>query len=292
MKQIIKLKNKIFLLFFFSTFSLSTFANDWKGTWNTTFGKMTVTTIQTRDITADMGDYILRGSISGNAANRTGKFSGNYMLKPGLNKPVSQVQHYRVLGSKGEFSFNLSATKQNFNGAYTTSANKDGIWKGSKVNVADISTKEPIPSYNRPNITPPSPATQDLVLWTGTWQTNKIGQLKIKWYSETHIEAKMYFKRGDYIRVADLKGGKDVTSGHNHKYFFGGPYKDSDGKEGHFFFTIDVHNDPSLNTFNGYIYIKDKRHKYGQLDNYSPYNINGITGTRTSSAVPNMNNYH
>lgn len=145
-----------------------------------------------------------------------------------------------------------------------------------------------MPSRDFPNITPTS---GEPVLWTGTWQTNKIGQLKIMWYSETHIEAKLFFMQGDYIRVADLRGGKDVASGFNHKYFFGGPYKDSDGKEGRFHFTVDVNNDPSLNTLTGYIYIKDNRYYNGQLNHYSPANINGITGTRTSSAVPNMNSY-
>lgn len=122
--------------------------------------------------------------------------------------------------------------------------------------------------------------------WKGTWSST-FGELSISSTQTRNIVADM----GDYIRVADLKGGKDVTSGFNHKYFFGGPYKDSDGKEGRFYFFIDVNNDPTLNSLTGYIYIKDKRHNYGQLDHYSPYNINGITGTRTSSAEPNMNKY-
>lgn len=289
MKCIIGAKNKYTLiLIIFLAGSLPALATDWKGTWNSTFGELSISSTQTRNIVADMGDYVLRGNISGNVTNRQGIFSGSYMLKPGLNKPVSQIQHHRVLGSSGRFSFNLSATKQNFNGTYTTSTNKEGTWKGTKVNVANISTREPIPTYNIQPITPP---TQEPVLWTGTWQTNKIGQLKIKWFSEEHIEAKLFYMQGDYIRVADLKGGKGVSPGYNQKYFFGGPYKDSDGKEGRFHFFIDVRNDPTLNSLTGYIYIKDKRYKSGQLDPNSPYNINGITGTRTSSAEPNMNKY-
>lgn len=290
MKSIIGAKNKYTLiLIIFLAGSLPAVATDWKGTWNSTFGELSISSTQTRNIVADMGDYVLRGNISGNATNRQGIFSGSYILKPGLNKPVSQIQHHRVLGSNGQFSFNLSATKQNFNGTYTTSTNKEGPWKGTKVNVANISTRDPIPTNNIQSITPP---TKEPVLWTGTWQTNKIGQLKIKWFSEEHIEAKLFYMQGDYIRTADLKGGKFIAaSGFNHKYFFGGPYKDSDGKEGRFHFFIDVNNDPSLNTLSGYIYIQDNRYYNGQLNHYSPANINGITGTRTSSAEPNMNKY-
>lgn len=122
--------------------------------------------------------------------------------------------------------------------------------------------------------------------WKGTWSST-FGELSISSTQTRNIVADM----GDYIRVADLKGGKGVSPGFNHKYFFGGPYKDSDGKEGRFYFFIDVNNDPTLNSLTGYIYIKDKRYKHGQLDPYSPYNIKGITGTRTSSAEPNMNKY-
>lgn len=134
MKRISNERNKfILLLIIFSAGILPAFATDWKGTWNTTFGEIAITSTQTRDITADMGDYILRGNISGDVVNRQGVFSGSYMLKPRLNKPVSRVQHHSVLGSRGQFSFKLSATKQNFNGTYTTSAtSREGIWKESK----------------------------------------------------------------------------------------------------------------------------------------------------------------
>lgn len=279
----------VLVLVIFSAFTLHAMATDWKGTWNSTFGEISITTTATRDIVADMGDYLLWGNITGNATNRTGVFSGSYMLKPYLNKPLSQIQHHNILGSRGQFSITLNSTKQSFSGTYIASVNnREGSWSGSKVNVASTSTTTESPVRSFSTITP---TKTEAVLWTGTWQTNKLGQLKIKWYSEDRIEAKLFFKRGDYIRAADLRGGKVAgMAGYNNKYAFVGPYKDSDGKEGQFFFLLDA-NDPQLNTLSGYIYIKDRSYKNNQLDHYSHHNINGITGTRTSSAEPNMSRY-
>ena len=294
MKSIIGAKNKykLFLIIFLAG-SLPAVATDWKGTWNSTFGKISISSTQTRNIVADMGDYVLRGNISGNATNRQGIFSGSYLLKPNV-RASTQNQVFRTLGQAGKFSFTLSDNKQSFTGTATSNSSaKSSTWKGDRINTVNTtSTQTPVGSIIErvPNLS--SGSSSQPVLWTGTWQTNKIGQLKIKWFSEEHIEAKLFYMQGDYIRTADLKGGKFIAaSGFNHKYFFGGPYKDSDGKEGRFHFFIDVNNDPSLNTLSGYIYIQDNRYYNGQLNHYSPANINGITGTRTSSAEPNMNKY-
>ena len=267
------------------TITTSLHASNWTGTWSTSFGEISINSKQLSNIVANMGDYVLKGSISSDAIQKDNIFSGTYMLKPNLKKTTTEIQHYSTLGPKGKFSFVLDATNQKYQGTFTnTQTNRDGFWTGSKIITAKTTTKKvesirgkPIPQVK---IEP--------VLWTGTWNTNKMGQIKIKWYSEDRIEAKLLFKSGDYIRTAELKGGKiSGLAGYNNKYAFAGPYKDTDGKEGFFYFQLNSKN-PTLNTFTGYIMIKDKKHRDGQLDNYSPYNINGITGTRTSSTEPDM----
>lgn len=67
MKCIIGAKNKYTLILItFLAGSLPAVATDWKGTWNSTFGELSISSTQTRNIVADMGDYVLRGNISGN----------------------------------------------------------------------------------------------------------------------------------------------------------------------------------------------------------------------------------
>lgn len=280
------------LLIIFSTITFSLEATEWTGKWISTFGEFSITSTQTTNVSADMGDYILSGSITRTQLAKNDTFSGTYTLKPRLNKPFNQVENYRTLGSSGKFTFKLTATKQEFKGTATpNSTNRATTWDGDKIIILDTSQTTQIPQIpNAANI-PKNTATEP-VLWTGTWKTNNLGQIKIKWYSEDHIEAKVYIKHGDLLIYADLKGGKRISmTGFHTKYNFVGPYQDTQGRKGTFYFTIYPTLDPDLNSFQGQVQISDKRHLNGQESNISPYNI-PVKATRISSSEPNMNNYN
>ncbi len=248
----------------FAAFTIQT--NKWEGTWDTSFGLLE---IQKNN---NFKGTFPKGSLTGKIIQ--GNLEGNYVRNVGTNDK-------HKLGQKGKFKFIMLEGDSKFEGYFMPEGHRTWLnekWIGTK-RLENLSIQiQPTQNINQ-------------ISWTGTWKTDKLGNLKVKVTDKDNIKGKG-FKKGsvDYILTSDLDGSNlNTISGNYSEKNFIGRFKNSEGKTGSFYFVLGWGTAKNLNEFTGYLEYDDQYHN-GKLIK-AKYKEN-ISGTRISSNMPSMTNYN
>jgi hypothetical protein len=279
MKKYINNLSVIGMLFFIS-FSTQTQAqiHDWTGKWNTTF----LGNNWELNITKSGDNY------TGTFPN--GKLVGKYNygdLIGTYTRTVNSLDR-TGMGKMGEFRFVMVDSKQKAYVGYYKPEGKDD-WQSDHWNGKRPAVPTLVQQIENKKIKERGEVMKDYVIknpivgWTGTWESIELGRIKIFVKDSKNITGK-YSKTitaPDYVKYGDLKGAT-VRS----EKRFEGSYVDGSGESGGFTFFLDENSDDK---FTGYIthLVLDKSRFPNE---YIKVNTN-VTGHRTSSSKPNMNDY-
>ena len=259
---------KIVLLCILGLFVLSFSTSDnWIGTWDTSFGTLTIK----KENNALVGSFP-RGTLNGKIKN--GAFEGQY------TRNVGKIDKHK-LGQKGEFKFTPNTAGDKFEGYFKPEGAR--TWLTEKW----IGTKQLAKMVVQPTTT----TIPTVISWTGTWQTDKIGKLKVFVTNKDKIEGKFFIQGSvDFIITGDLVGSNFNTAlGTSNQKNFIGRFKTSEGKAGYFYFVLGWGSAKNLNEFSGYLEYDDV-YKNGKIVTKSYKET--ITGKRISSDKPNMAAYN
>lgn len=268
MKNSIKILATVGIVFLLS-FSMYAQTDNWSGAWNTKYGKITISK-NGNDFTGSFP----KGKLF-DAREQDGMLLGRYTrMAPPYDKSS--------LGKKGEFRFILSADKKKFDGYHKSETDvKWGSvnWNGEKIIYELVGT---------PVIIPLNTLLAEEFKWTGTWESEQLGKIKILVTDKGNITGKCIKTKigSDYIKTVDLTGSTTGSDGRTSARTFGGRYVDSEGKSTYFTFYLDRTSDDK---FAGYIVFREL-----STSTFPPDYVDAsvyVIARRISSAKPNMNTY-
>lgn len=294
MKNSIKILATVGIIFLMS-FTTYAQSNDWTGKWNTTLAeRYTSKTLGELTITkSSNGEYIgvfPNGNIAGKMTP-SGDLIGMY------TRTVNSFDR-TGMGKMGKFRFVMYADKKSFIGYYQVEG-KD-VWQNDNWN-----GKRPISLYGniieeqaaKKEFEKRDKALQDFLnknkpapikSWTGTWETDLFGKLKIHEKNTANVVGKYRFQAyNNKITTGDLTGKvlKDNPGE------FEGDFNDSDGKSGQ----IKIRY-VNINNNNGYdfsgILIYNFTPEEKKMNIPLIKKIVDIKGHRVSSAQPSLINYN
>lgn len=208
--------------------SFTTYAqtDDWYGKWRTTISGNDLEVYFTKSGDIYTGIFP-NGKLDGKIINK--KLVGTY------TKTVNSFDR-TGMGKMGEFRFVMDVNKKSFVGYYMVEG-KDNWqtdnWNGQKVPIPTLEQQieineikkrgETLKEYVKKN----SPAP--IKSWTGTWETDLFGKLKIVEKNIANVSGKYRYQAyNNKITTGDVTG--KVLEDNREE--FEGDFKDSDGKSG------------------------------------------------------------
>ena len=271
-------------------------ANDWKGTWHTNFGELSLDhkmTNKKTEVFGSLGNFEIKGTI------HKSEFTGQYSIKRGLN-----ITPDPKLNKSGLFKITMDFNKKAFSGNFTPANTKKEVeWQGSRDKNKTFITRKEVPKVNNNGMPRKPPTNTTPIKWTGTWELTGKDQglnptivprtMKVVYHNEENIEVQFYDffpAKGEIFNLQKVKLSQmhSSTGYSGYEYFMVGKYKFPDGKTGRIEFRLDKIQDPGLNTMSGVIMYPQNStgstgYGYGE-------NIN-VKGKRLSSKKPDFNNF-
>ena len=266
-----------------TTMTIQAQTNDWVGEWNTRFTHTDA--LWKLDITKNSyGEYIGTfpdGKLVGKITN--GELTGTYTRTPNSFDRTG-------MGKMGEFRFVPAANNKNkFTGYYKVEG-KDiwqaDTWNGEKKlppslveQIEKRETEKKLGTINKDFL----PDTHNI--WTGTWQTDAVGKLKIVASDRLHINGKANkpIAGSNRSTLFDLEGA--ITGGSNPNSsvkYYQGTIKTKDGKQGTFSAYM-----MEEGTFSGHITWSNPGYR-----GLAAATQEDFSGTKTSSSTPSLVTYY
>lgn len=236
--------------------------DNWVGVWNTKFGKLVI---------KKNGDQYTgtfpKGRLT-QGREQDGMLIGRYTR--------ATPRHIKnSLGKKGEYRFILSQDKKKFDGYHKSETDtKWGSenWNGEKIVYQLVGP---------PVVTPINILVSEEYIWTGTWNTDKLGTLKVLVTDKHHVNGKYsYNNKKNY---GDIKGSLGIVNAFNDPKWFTGTITTEKNVTGEIRFHI------YEDKFTGYIRWNDGR--TNALGMPTPGTTTTVTATRLSAAQPDMTSY-
>lgn len=267
MKKAIKIL-VTYVILLLTSFTIYAQTDYWTGAWNTKFGKVTI-----RKNGDKYSGFFPKGQLT-QIRVQDGALIGYY------SRMVAKYDK-SSLGKKGTFKFILSNDKAKFDGYHKSET--DARWRSENWNGEKIwGTVMPVIVSNN-LLTAVKPT------WTGTWETDTFGRLKV-WDTGTkyknsknaiRIEGRFFIKGGgDFIDIFDVEGYSSTSRPKVFKGSF-----NHNGRYGYFELKF---GSPTDDDFRGYLnYNKSLPSVKPVIHEKRVY----VKGKRTSSAKPNMNTY-
>ncbi|MCM4168943.1 hypothetical protein DHD08_14745 [Arenibacter sp. H213] len=270
------------------SFSIQAQSNDWTGKWNTTFlGNNSWALNITKSGTSYTGTFP-SGKLVGKYQN--GNLTGTY------TRTVNSFDR-TGMGNMGEFTFIMHADKKSFEGEYkpegkdwqadnwngTRPVSKYGNLLEEQVAKKEITQRDQV-LKEYANKDKPAPIKQ----WTGTWETDVMGKLKIHEKNIANVLGKYRFQVNNKFTNGDITG-KVIENNRNK---FEGHFKDSEGKSG----LIKISYSNLIRATPGYdftgVLIYDFTPEQKKMNIPLTKKVVSIKGHRVSSLEPNMVNYN
>ncbi|MBU2904061.1 hypothetical protein KO529_04625 [Arenibacter algicola] len=276
-------------ILFLLSFSTQAQSNDWTGKWNTTLlgnplGELNIT--KSGDIYT--GTFP-NGKLDGKYEN--GNLTGTY------TRTLNSFDR-TGMGKMGLFTFIMHAGKKSFEGEYKPEGKDDwqpDNWNGTRPSslygniieeqaAKDILDKREQVLKDFANKDKPAPIKP----WTGTWETDVLGKLKINQKNIANVLGKYRFQVNNKFTNGDITG--KVTDSNRKE--FEGHFKDSEGKSGQ----IKISYSYLVNATPGYdfsgVLIYDFTPEQKKMNIPLTKKVVSIKGHRVSSLLPNMVNYN
>jgi len=288
------MKNSIKILVAFGIvflLSFSTYAqtDDWYGKWKTTISGNDLEVFFTKSGDVYTGIFP-NGKLDGKIINK--ELVGTY------TKTVNSFDR-TGMGKMGEFRFVMAENKKSYIGYYKVEGKdywQNDNWNGNRPTsiygnlIEEQAAKKEFEKRDKAlkdfaNKDKPAPIKS----WTGTWETDLFGKLKIDAMNITNVEGKYrYQANNNKITTGDVTG--KVLEDNREK--FEGNFKDSDGKSGE----IKIQYGGEYRGTPGYdftgILIYNFTPEEQKMNIPLKKKIAYIKGHRVSSAQPSLINYN